>query len=86
MAKLILRTLELTFYHLLIYFVDRLSRLPRASVPRDAMRLYRENLALKVQLDAVAAETRLAQIRLLSHWIGRALGLERGPHYPAAHA
>ncbi len=57
MAKLILRTLEFTFYHLLIYFVDRLSRLPRASVAPDAMRLYRENLALKVQLDALAAET-----------------------------
>ena len=57
MAKLILRTLELTFYHLLICFVDRLSRLPRTSVPPDAMRLYRENLALEVQLDAVAAET-----------------------------
>jgi hypothetical protein len=55
--KLILRTLELTFYHLLIRFVDRLSRLPRTSVPPDAMRLYRENLALKAQLDALAAET-----------------------------
>jgi hypothetical protein len=55
--KLILRTLELTFYHLLICFVDRLSRLPRTSVPPDAMRLYRENLALKVQLDALTAET-----------------------------
>jgi hypothetical protein len=55
--KLILRTLELTFYHLLICFVDRLSRLPRSTVPPDVMRLYRENLALKVQLDALAAET-----------------------------
>jgi hypothetical protein len=33
-----------------------LSRLPRDSCPPDAMRLYRENLALKVQLDALAAE------------------------------
>jgi hypothetical protein len=58
--RLVLRTLELTFYHLLICFVDRVSRLPRTSVPPDAMRLYRENLALKVQLDALAAEfTRL---------------------------
>jgi transposase len=56
-AKLLLRTLEFTFYHLLICFVDRLSRLPRNSCPPDAMRLYRENLALKVQLDALAAET-----------------------------
>ena len=57
MPKLLLLTLELTFYHLLICFVDRLIRLPRASVPPDAMRLYWENLALKVQLDALAAET-----------------------------
>ena len=56
MAKLILRTLEFAFYHLLICAVDRLSRLPRSSVPPDAMRLYRENLALKVQVDALAAE------------------------------
>jgi transposase len=56
-AKLLLRTLELAFYHLLICVVDRLSRLPRTSVPPDAMRLYRENLALKVQLDALAAKT-----------------------------
>ncbi len=60
MAKLILRTLEFIFYHLLTCFVDQLSRLPRSSVPPDAMRLYRENLALKVQLDALAVEiTRL---------------------------
>jgi hypothetical protein len=36
--------------------VDRLSRPARDSWPPDAMRLYRENLALKVQLDALAAE------------------------------
>ena len=56
MAKFLLRTLEFAFYHLLICLVDRLSRLPRDSCPPDAMRLYRENLALKVQLDALAAE------------------------------
>jgi transposase len=55
-AKFLLRTLEFAFYHLLICLVDRLSRLPRDSCPPDAMRLYRENLALKVQLDALAAE------------------------------
>jgi hypothetical protein len=55
-AKFLLRTLEFTFYQLLICFVDRLSRLPRDSCPPDAMRLYRENLALKVQLDALVAE------------------------------
>jgi transposase len=55
-AKFLLRTLEFVFYHLLISFVDRLSRLPRHSCPPDAMRLYRENLALKVQLDTLTAE------------------------------
>jgi putative transposase len=56
MALLLLRTFELAFYHLLICLADRLSRLPRSSVPPDAMRLYRENLALKAQLDALVAE------------------------------
>jgi transposase InsO family protein len=55
-AKVLVRTLEFAFYQLLICFVDRLSRLPRDSCPPDAMRLYRENLALKVQLDALVAE------------------------------
>jgi hypothetical protein len=55
-AKFLLRTLEFAFYQLLICIVDRVSRLPRDSWPPDAMRLYRENLALKVQLDALAAE------------------------------
>jgi len=32
---LLLRTVELAFYHLLICLVDRLSRLPRASIPPD---------------------------------------------------
>ena len=57
MPNLILRTVEFVFYHLLICFVDRLSRLPRTSVPPAAMRLSRENLALKVQLDALVTET-----------------------------
>jgi len=55
-AKFLLRALEFAFYHLLICLVDRLSRLPCDSCPPDAVRLYRENLALKVQLDALAAE------------------------------
>jgi hypothetical protein len=55
-AKFLLRTVEFLFYHLLICLVDRLSRLPRGSCPPDAMRLYRENLALKVQVEALAAE------------------------------
>jgi hypothetical protein len=32
-AKFLLRTLEFAFYHLVICFVDRLSRLPRDSCP-----------------------------------------------------
>ena len=50
LAKFLLRALEFAFYRLLICLVDRLSRLPRDSCPPDAMRLYRENLALKVLL------------------------------------
>jgi transposase len=60
-AKFLLRTVEFLFYHLLICLVDRLSRLPRSSCPPDAMRLYRENLALKVQLEALAAD--IARLR-----------------------
>lgn len=44
------------FYHLLICLVDGVSRLPRGSCPPDATRLYRENLALKVRLEALAAD------------------------------
>jgi hypothetical protein len=33
--------------------VDRVSRLPRDSTIPEAMRLYRENIALKAQLDAL---------------------------------
>ncbi|MCG8555627.1 MAG: hypothetical protein MJD61_10130, partial [Proteobacteria bacterium] len=47
---------EFLFYHLLITFVDRLSRLPRNSTPPDIMRLYRENLALKAQNGALLLE------------------------------
>jgi hypothetical protein len=54
------RTLEFLFYHLLISFVDRVSRLPRERVMPEAMRLYRENIALKAQLDALTRE--LAQL------------------------
>jgi hypothetical protein len=53
-AKLLLRTLEFAFYHLLICLVDRLNRLPRDSCPPDAMRLYPENLA---RLGATPHET-----------------------------
>jgi hypothetical protein len=48
-ADFLLRALEFGSYHRLICFVDRLSRLARDSCAPDAMRLYRENLALKLQ-------------------------------------
>lgn len=56
MLSLVFRTFEFLFYHLLISFVDRVSRLPRNSTPPDVMRLYRENLALKVQNGALLLE------------------------------
>ncbi len=36
--------------------MDRVSRLPRNTTMPEAMRLYRENIALKVQLDALGAK------------------------------
>ena len=47
---LALRTTEFLFYHLLISLVDRVNRLPRDGVMPEAMRLYRENIALKAQM------------------------------------
>jgi hypothetical protein len=49
---LLFRTAEFLFYHLLLSMVDRISRLPRNTMMPEAMRLYRENIALKAQLDA----------------------------------
>lgn len=53
MLALVLRTAEFVFYHLLLSLVDRVSRLPRDTTVPEAMRLYRENIALKAQLDAL---------------------------------
>ena len=53
MLALVLRTLEFFCYHLLLTAVDCVSRLPRDSRIPEAMRLYRENIALKAQLDAL---------------------------------
>jgi hypothetical protein len=53
MLALLLRTTEFVFYHLLLSLVDRVSRLPRDTTVPEAMRLYRENIALKAQLDAL---------------------------------
>ncbi|MGH7295324.1 MAG: helix-turn-helix domain-containing protein, partial [Polyangiaceae bacterium] len=54
MLRLALRAAEFLFYKGLITIADRISRLPRdTSAPEpEAMRLYRENIALKAQLDA----------------------------------
>jgi hypothetical protein len=53
---LALRAVEFGFYHLLLSMVDRVSRLPRNTMMPEAARLYRENIALKAQLDALEAE------------------------------
>ncbi len=55
-ALLTLRTVEFGFYHVLLSTVDRVSRLPRNTTMPEAARLYRENIALKAQLDALEAE------------------------------
>jgi len=52
MLALLFRTIEFCFYAVLLRFVDWASRLPRETQP-DAMRIYRENLALKAQLHAL---------------------------------
>lgn len=51
---LALRTTEFLFYHLLLTLVDRVSRLPREAPMPEAMRLYRENIALKAQVEVLA--------------------------------
>jgi transposase len=56
MIALAFRTLEFLFYHLLISFVDRVSRLPRSSPPSDIMRVHREDFALKAQNDTLLRE------------------------------
>src|ERR1700674_3891830 len=63
MLSLALRSTEFHFFHLLLSLVDRVSRIPRASMVPDAMRLYRENIALKAQLDALERQLLLAKGR-----------------------
>ena len=53
MFSLALRSAEFLFYQGLLGVVDRVSRLPRNTQLPEAMRLYRENIALKAQLDAL---------------------------------
>ena len=54
MLALALRAAEFLFYKGLITVVHRISRLPRdtSELEPEVMRLYRENIALKAQLDA----------------------------------
>ena len=53
MLSLLARSLEFGFYHCLLTAVDKVSRLPRNSTIPEAARLYRENIALKAQLDVL---------------------------------
>jgi transposase len=55
---LFVRSLEFAFYHCLLSLVDRVSRLPRSTMLPEAARLYRENIALKSQLDALERHVR----------------------------
>ena len=61
MFSLVFRMFEFLFYHLLISFVDCVSRLPRNSTPPGVMRLYRENIALKAQNGALLLELNAAK-------------------------
>lgn len=58
--SLAFRTIEFLFYHVLLAVVDRVARLPRTTMLPEAARLYRQNIALKAQLDAL--EDHLARI------------------------
>jgi hypothetical protein len=52
-GALVLRATEFLLYRVLLSLVDRATRLPRGATVPEAMRLYRENIALKAQLDAL---------------------------------
>lgn len=54
MLILLARSLEFGFYHCLLSAVDRVSQLPRNTTMPEASRLYRENIALKAQLETRA--------------------------------
>ncbi|NNC02710.1 helix-turn-helix domain-containing protein [Corallococcus exiguus] len=56
MRALTLRAVDFGYYHLLLTTVDCVSRLPRNTTMPEAARLYREDIALKAQLDALEAE------------------------------
>jgi len=66
--SLAIRTAEFVFYHLLS-LVDHVSGLPRDMMVPEAMLLYRENIALKAQLEAlerhlVRVETKRKRVSL----------------------
>lgn len=76
MVPLALRTFAFLFYHLLLTLVDRDSALPRESLVPERMPLYRENIALKAQLDALERRLFLLEGRPKLVLI-RATGLRR---------
>jgi hypothetical protein len=52
------RTFDFLFYQVLLSLVDRFARPPRTTMLPEAARLYRQNIALKAQLDAPAGSPR----------------------------
>lgn len=67
---LALRTTEFLFYHLLLTLVDRVSRLPREAPMPEAMRLYRENIALKAQVEVLAQHIARIEKKKPRHTVG----------------
>jgi hypothetical protein len=59
--SLLHRSLEFGFYHCLLSAVDRVSQLPRNTTMLDAARLYRDNIALKAQLDVLEVRLKWQQ-------------------------
>ena len=56
MLSVVFHAMEFLAYHIIISFVDRVSRLPRNSTPPEMMRILRENIALKSQVRALVLE------------------------------
>lgn len=56
MLSLAASALEFLVFHILIRFVDRISRLPRSGVQPEVGRILNENLALKAQIRALVLE------------------------------
>lgn len=62
-ASRTLRAVEFSYYHALLTRVDRVARLPRSTTVPEVMRLYRENIGLKAQLDALEVELTVSRPR-----------------------